>query len=295
MSTPNATRADIIAMLREGHSNSRIMRELHCDKQRVRRLRAELDLPQYVPVEQTRTIEEKWALFTKPVDGGHTEWTGTRGTSSGTPVLSYKDQLHTAAAVAFKIHNGREPHGYVLPACGMRHCVTPDHVNDEAGRQRDRRQVRTDRGFGDRPATCVRGHDQAECGRLEPDGTAYCETCKAEDKHAQRNPALLSLRQRRTRSLKDAFRQRFMLVDGGHRQWTGTTSHTTPSIWWQGTTHSAYKVAFRLHHGRDPEGMVTSVCEVRLCVAGGCLLDQRMRHANERADKAFASIFGEAS
>ncbi|MEH0417884.1 hypothetical protein [Streptomyces sp. B21-083] len=295
MSTPNATRADIIAMLRDGHSNGRIMRELHCDKQRVRRLRAELDLPQYVPVEQTRTIEEKWALFAKSVDDGHTEWTGTRGTSSGTPVLSYKDRLHTAASVAFKIHNGREPEGYVLPDCGMRHCVTPGHVNDEAGRQRDRQRVRTDRGLMDRPATCVRGHDQAERGRLEPDGTAYCEMCKAEDKRAQRNPALASPERRPARSLEQTLRRRSVPVGGGHRRWTGSTWKTTPSVWWQGAPHSAYKVAFRLHHGRDPEGMVTSACEVPLCVAGGCLLDQRMRQANERADAAFAAIFGEAA
>ncbi|HTL15111.1 MAG TPA: hypothetical protein VL251_08455 [Thermomonas sp.] len=180
---PNASRADIIAMLREGHSNSRIMRDLRCDKQRVRRLREELGLPTFVPTEQTRTIEEKWALFTQPIDGDHLEWTGTRGTASGTPVLSYKEKLYTAASIAFTIRTGREPDGYVLPDCGMPHCVAPGHVDDEPGRLAKRAQVRQAAGRGERPATCAQcGRDQNEFGRFEADGTPYCHGCKLDYK-----------------------------------------------------------------------------------------------------------------
>lgn len=292
---PNATRADIIALLQEGHSNSRIVRELHVDKQRVRRIRKELGLPTFVPVEQTRTIEEKWALFTKPVDGGHLEWTGTRGTASGTPVLSYKEQLYTAATIAFTINTGRDPQGYALPNCGMKHCVAPGHINDEAGRQQARRQVRAERGLGDLPANCCRGHNQSEHGLLEPDGTAYCGLCKADDKRRQRNPHLPSPQWRRAASLDEAFRQRTVPLDGGHVGWSGSLTKATPTLWWKGTVLSAYKIAFQLHHGRDPEGIVRSVCEIDRCVAGGCLADRRLRAANERADRAFASIFGGAA
>lgn len=184
---PNATRNDIIAMLRDGHSNNRIMRELRCDKQRVIRIRAELGLPTFIRPEQTRTLEEKWALFTQPIDGGHLEWTGTRGTASDTPVLSYKEQLYTAASIAFTIKYGRKPDGYVKAECGLKHCVAPEHVEDEAGRQQLREQLRYLTGGQERKTRCVHDHDLAEHGRYSPDGrTAYCEACKVIRKRAER-------------------------------------------------------------------------------------------------------------
>jgi hypothetical protein len=182
----NATRADIIALLRDGHSNLRIARELHCDKTRVARIRHELDLPTYVKAEQTRTIEEKWHSLTRPLDGGHVGWLGTRGTESGTPVMSYKEQSYSPAAVAFRIRTGRDADGYAIADCGIQHCVAPDHVEDEAGRRRNREQLRYLTGGRERKPECVHGHDQAEHGRYEPDGTAYCELCKAIRKRAER-------------------------------------------------------------------------------------------------------------
>jgi hypothetical protein len=182
---PNATRADIIAMLQEGHSNSRIVRELRVDKQRVIRIRTELGLPAFVRVEQTRTLEEKWALGTRPLDGGHVEWTGERA-PGGTPLVSYKEKHHSAAAVAFRIRTGRDPRGYVIADCGMKHCVAPEHVEDEAGRLRNREQYRYLTGGRERKPFCVHGHDQAEHGRYEADGTAYCERCKRSQKRALR-------------------------------------------------------------------------------------------------------------
>jgi hypothetical protein len=186
VSTPNATRADIIAMLRDGHSNGRIMRELHCDKQRVRRIRAELDLPAYAPVEQTRTLEEKWQTFVRPVDGGHLEWVGERVNAAGTPAMRYKDGSYSPAAIAFRIKHGRDPVGYVLSECDLPQCVAPGHVDDEAGRKRTREQLRYLLGGQERKPFCVHGHDQAEHGRYEPDGTAYCEACKVVQKRAGR-------------------------------------------------------------------------------------------------------------
>lgn len=187
MSTrPNATRADIIAMLRDGHSNTRIMRDLHVDKARVRRIRDELGLPAYVPAEQTRTLEEKWALFAKAVNDGHVEWTGERQSTSGTPVMRYKEANYSPAAVAFRIRHGRDAEGYAIADCGLKHCVAPDHVEDEAGRIRNREQLRYLTGGRERKPYCTHGHDQAEHGRYEPDGTAYCEACKVEQKRAER-------------------------------------------------------------------------------------------------------------
>lgn len=342
----NATRTDIIAMLREGHSNSRIARELRVDKHRVRRIREDLGLPTFVRTEQTRTIEEKWALFTRSLEDGHLLWTGTRGTSAGTPVLSYKENLYTAASIAFTIQHGREPHGYVLPDCGMKHCVAPGHVDDEAGRTAKRAELRRAAGWQDRPETCGQGHDQSQHGRLEASGVAYCQACKLQYKHepdtvraaraASREatraaiearlrhgvPNIQIARQlsvapatvqrvrealglpaaRRGRantygSLDEAFTANTERVDGGHLRWTGYTHATTGSqyVCFRQERITAAKVAFALHHGREPEGRVRPSCGMAGCVEGAHLVDRPKRQANERADVMYASIFGTAA
>jgi hypothetical protein len=183
---PNATRADIIAMLSDGHSNSRIARDLGCDRGRVRRIRAELDLPAYVPAERTRTLEEKWAQHTRPLDGGHLEWTGEHNAVAGTPVLRYRGESYSPAAIAFRIRHGRDADGYTMADCGLKQCIAPDHVEDEPGRRRNREQLRYLMGGRERKPFCPHGHEQAVHGRYEPDGTAYCEACKVDAKRAAR-------------------------------------------------------------------------------------------------------------
>ncbi|MEU0671319.1 hypothetical protein ABZ330_00205 [Streptomyces sp. NPDC006172] len=300
----NASRSQIIAALRAGHSNLRISRELHCDKSRVARLRRELDLPDVVL--QPLTLEEKWASKTKPVDGGHLEWTGERATASGTPLMRYKEAGYSPAAIAFQIRHGRPAQGYVKAECGYKHCVAPDHVNDEAGRQQARLMLRAELGLGDVPAKCVSGHDLAEHGKLETDGRAYCGMCKVIDKRAQRDPSAPRRARRRPASMEEAFARNAEQIDGGHVRWLGPSSHTTPTVWFAGTTYSAYKVAFRIHHGREPEGLVTSGCDVPHCVAGEHVEDRPMRHRRQQAerqaaqqerelDRLYAGIFGGAA
>jgi hypothetical protein len=175
---PNASRADIIAMLRDGHSNKRIAADLRVDRIRVRRIREELGLPQFVRTAETRSIEDKWRLYARPVDGGHVEWTGERSTNSNLPLVSYKDRHRSAAAVAFRIRTGRDPEGYTLAECGLKHCVAPDHVEDEPGRRRSREQLRYLQGGSALPERCTNGHEQSEHGRVATDGRSYCDTCK---------------------------------------------------------------------------------------------------------------------
>jgi hypothetical protein len=184
----NATRADIVASLRTGLSDAAIARRLHCDKQRVGKIRRGLGLPS-LP-QQRLTLEEKWRASTRALDGGHLEWTGERGRSSGTPIMRYKERYYSPAAVAFQIKHGHAAVGYAIADCGLRHCVAPDHVEDEAGRQRIREQLRYLQGGGERKPFCNHGHDQADHGRYQPDGTAYCEACKAESKQAKREAAV---------------------------------------------------------------------------------------------------------
>lgn len=174
----NATDAEITALLRQGRlSNNNIARTLHVDKHRVARIRHELGLPNVQP--QPLTLDQKWRSKTRPVTGGHLEWTGERGSTARTPLLRYKGQCHTAAAIAFRLRTGRAPEGYAFAECGFNHCVEPTHVDDEPGRGRTREQLRYLSGGQERPAECVHGHDQAEHGKYESDGRAYCGKCKA--------------------------------------------------------------------------------------------------------------------
>lgn len=98
-------------------------------------------------------------------------------------------------------------------------------------------------------------------------------------------------------TLEAAFHKYAQPTEDGHVEWTGPVNHGSPKVVFAGRVHYARRIAFLLHHGRDPIGRVTvaSSCTVKNCVAGTCIEDQRVRVANKRADRAFAAIFGEAS
>jgi hypothetical protein len=177
----------ITALLREGLSNTAIARELRCDRHAVSPIRKALGLPD-IP-RQPLTLEQKWETFTRPLPGGHVEWTGERQKTSGTPIVRYREQAYTAARVAFRISTGREPSGYTYADCGLKHCVAPGHVEDEPMRTRNREQLRYLGGGPEHKTHCVRGHDLAIHVRYEPDGIAYCSACKTDDKRSRRNPA----------------------------------------------------------------------------------------------------------
>ncbi|MFJ2004748.1 hypothetical protein [Streptomyces chartreusis] len=90
-----------------------------------------------------------------------------------------------------------------------------------------------------------------------------------------------------------AFRAYTQPADDGHLTWTGRVAGTgTPVLRHRDTQESAYRIAFRLHYGRQPVGRVLAQCDVPLCVAGRCLADRTVRAANARADVAFDEIFG---
>lgn len=182
-------RTDIVALIGEGLSNAAVARALGCDRHRVGEIRRGLELPNVV--RQPLTLEEKWRSLTRPLDGGHLEWRGEHVGTAGTPVMRYKERSYSPAGIAFALHHGRQPQGRVQPECGVRHCVAPDHVEDEPGRVRLREQLRRILGGPERKDRCVHGHDLSVHGRFSPDGrNAYCEACKAEQRRAERAPAV---------------------------------------------------------------------------------------------------------
>lgn len=96
-------------------------------------------------------------------------------------------------------------------------------------------------------------------------------------------------------TVEDAYRQYVRPTGDGHAEWAGPTTQGSPRVSHDGVTYSAYRIAFRLAQGREPEGQALPACGRRRCVEVGHHEDQRMRAANARADKAFAAIFGRAS
>ncbi|MEW2393100.1 hypothetical protein AB0933_32540 [Streptomyces venezuelae] len=283
----NATREQIVEALQAGQSATSIARELRVDRARVRRIRNEVGIEVFVPVLQLRTMEEAWAQSTKPVEGGHLAWTGLRG-SSGTPVMTYREQSHSPAAIAFRIRTGRDAQGQAFAECGLRHCVAPEHVHDEAERIVAREELHS----GAAPAACRYGHDWDVHGRYERDGRAYCARCKWLCKNSARDDRV---RPAGPRTPEEMLQQLSEEVEDGHVVWRGQAYRGSPGMRWDKRTLSPARLAFRMHHGRAPQGQVTRSCTVGHCIAGPCLLDQPMRQTERKVERLYDSIFGTAA
>lgn len=281
----NATREQIVTALRAGKSVTAVSHDLRADRSRIRRIRDELGLATYVVPEQNRTLEEKWAGHTRPAEDGHLEWTGERGKTSGTPVMRHRGKSHSPAAVAFWIRTGRVAQGQTSADCGMQHCVAPEHVKDEAERVARREALRSKAA----PQGCKYGHERAVYGRFGKNGTSYCARCNWLGKHPELDDRV---RQPQPESPEEALRQLSREVDGGHVLWTGPAARGGPGLPWRGTTLSPARIAFRLHHGRAPQGNVTVACSVPQCIAGPCLQDRVLR---KKTEELFKSIFGTAA
>ncbi|MFE7626061.1 hypothetical protein [Streptomyces sp. NPDC057509] len=94
-------------------------------------------------------------------------------------------------------------------------------------------------------------------------------------------------------SPQDLFRKHTHPVAGGHLEWTGRRNDDGLAVFcWGGRNHTAARVAFVMHHGRQPVGNVKAGCGVDGCVTPAHMEDQPMR-AQLRTQ--LASIFGGAA
>lgn len=104
-------------------------------------------------------------------------------------------------------------------------------------------------------------------------------------------PALMGPKPAAT--VEDLFWRRVKPAEGGHMDWGGYhTAHGTPSLRHGDRLYTAYRIAFRIKHGRDPEGKALPCCTHNRCVAPGHHEDRVIR---ERTESTFAAIFGGAS
>lgn len=67
-------------------------------------------------------------------------------------------------------------------------------------------------------------------------------------------------------TLEEKWRARTRLVDGGHLEWLG--EHVgTPVMRYREKSFTAAAIAFRIRHGRDPQGYAIADCGHQHCVA----------------------------
>ena len=94
-------------------------------------------------------------------------------------------------------------------------------------------------------------------------------------------------------SAEDLWRARVEEINGGHMRWTGYTSSSgVPLVRHGGRLHTAYRIAWRIRTGRDPDGYVRPMCGMSGCVAPNHVDDTATRRRNAAA---FGAIFDEAS
>ncbi|ONI48665.1 MULTISPECIES: hypothetical protein [unclassified Streptomyces] len=96
---------------------------------------------------------------------------------------------------------------------------------------------------------------------------------------------------RAPRPIDTEFYARTEPVDGGHLRWTGHYAEGSPKLGRQGGHLSAYRIAFKLRHDREPVGKATPGCGYPKCVAPDHVEDQPMR---AQLRQQMAGIFGGA-
>ncbi|MEU7066937.1 hypothetical protein [Streptomyces sp. NPDC046161] len=126
------TVAAIRELLLAGHSERAIARQLITSTRRVQRIRHQLGLPAHKPgPTPAGSLEDAFWRRAVPTDDGHLLW------PAAAPMVrsSHEGRKESVRRIAFRIRHRREPVGKVLPDCGTRGCVHPDHVADQPMRK----------------------------------------------------------------------------------------------------------------------------------------------------------------
>ncbi|MGY0067687.1 hypothetical protein ACWZEH_12845 [Streptomyces sp. QTS137] len=95
---------------------------------------------------------------------------------------------------------------------------------------------------------------------------------------------------------EDLFWRRVRPLDDGHMEWTGYRDHNgSPSLRHGGRNLSAYRIAYRIATGRDPEGYALPSCGRDGCVKPGHHSDREDRAQERKVDSLYAAIFGQSA
>jgi uncharacterized protein YerC len=129
----DALEAQAIAMMLAGAGTKEIYEELRLSLNTIAELRRELNLPaprQDVWSKFRRSVDEAFARYARPADGGHLLWTGPHS-GRGLDLIA-SGRRYNARHVAFLKHHGREPVGRVFPSdgCRVKDCIAGAHHTD---------------------------------------------------------------------------------------------------------------------------------------------------------------------
>ncbi|MFD4569348.1 hypothetical protein ACFWOX_33925 [Streptomyces sp. NPDC058467] len=95
---------------------------------------------------------------------------------------------------------------------------------------------------------------------------------------------------------EDLFWRRVQPTDDGHMEWTGYRDKSgVIGLRHGGTFYTAYRLAFRIATGRDPEGYALPTCEHEHCVKPGHHADRLDREREQRVDALYGAIFGQSA
>jgi hypothetical protein len=126
------TRAAIVELLRAGHSDRAIARQVHVRNTHVGEIRAQLGLPAHkAGPTPAGSYEDLFWRHAQPTDDGHWIWPN----ATANVRIGHEGPKQTASRIAFRIRYQREPVGQVRPGCGRRGCVHPGHVEDQPMRE----------------------------------------------------------------------------------------------------------------------------------------------------------------
>ncbi|MFJ2733713.1 hypothetical protein [Streptomyces sp. NPDC087317] len=93
-------------------------------------------------------------------------------------------------------------------------------------------------------------------------------------------------------SPEDIFWRRVEPTDDGHMEWTGYSNAGSMGVRHSGRFYTAYRLAFRIANGREPEGYALPSCGRDGCVKPGHHADRADREQEQRVDTLYAAIFG---
>ncbi len=123
------------------------------------------------------------------------------------------------------------------------------------------------------------GHsDRAIARQLGVDAIKIVAAARAELRLPKAQPGIKA-----AATPEDLFWRRVQPTDGGHMTWGGHITNTgTPALRHGGRLHTAYRIAFRIRHGRAPHAYVKPGCGMPGCVAPG--------HVEEQSDSIEAAL-----
>ncbi|MFG3349546.1 hypothetical protein ACGF1Z_31370 [Streptomyces sp. NPDC048018] len=249
-------RQDVADMLRAGHSDRAIARELHTDDKYVSRTRAALGLPKARSGKKPApTLESAFLRHAQKTRNGHMRWT-THVQADGSRAFRWQGRGWTAGQAAFEIAHGRPAIGKALPVCGEDWCIAPAHMQDRAGRF----QLATDMLTAGRSVSAAARTYQVDAAELR----------------SIRNRLGIPLHPpgAKAASIDDTFRRRAVPTEDGHLLWPSSDYRIRTA---EGIAVSAARIAFRQQYRRAPIGKVQPGCGTPRCVHPAHVEDQPMR------------------